>query len=470
MSEPVYKLLKTLNGYFVYDRSMNSIIRLNHNDYDEIVEAENNNRFKETNVYKKLRSNGYFKDNILETIEHPCTNFTKHILENHIEQLTLQVTQRCNLRCKYCVYSGIYDDRNRTHGDYDMSLDTAIKAINFYLSKTSESDSYTFGFYGGEPLLKFDLIEKCVNYINDNAKDKNVNYTITTNGTLINNKIITFLAKNNFSIVISMDGSKEDHNINRVFKNGEGSYDKIISNLKMIKENHPEIFKTIRFNTVLNPNQNFPSLKTYFEEDDLLGNSMVMMQLVDNKSSDRVLFSDEFYRATAYDRFKLYLYMLNRIEEKNVSKLVLADYFFIKEQYSMISSGYALPNKCHHGGPCIPGAKRLFVNVYEKLYPCERVGENSEVMIIGDLDKGFDYKKVNRLLNVGKLTSTECKKCWALHYCGICCKKADGKDELSREEKLSYCAESKKSAYFQLAEICALKDLGCCFDKEETVI
>ena len=50
MSEPVYKLLKTLNGYFVYDRSMNSIIRLNHNDYDEIVEAENNNRFKETNV------------------------------------------------------------------------------------------------------------------------------------------------------------------------------------------------------------------------------------------------------------------------------------------------------------------------------------------------------------------------------------------------------------------------------------
>ena len=469
MKDPVYKLLKTLNNYYIYDRSRNAIIRLSKDEYEEI-EASKKESLKNTKIYLKLRSKGYLKDNILEQIEHHCTNFIGYILENHIEQLILQVTQRCNLRCKYCIYSGAYDDRNRTHGNYDMSLDTALNAIDFYLERANESDKYTISFYGGEPLLNFNLIKQCVSYVNGKAKNKPIMYTMTTNGTLLTEEIMGFLAENKFSILISMDGSKEEHDVNRVFANAEGSYQKIISNVRMIREKYPKVFKDIRFNTVLNPNQNFPKLKTYFEEDDLLGDSMVMMQIVESETSQKVIFSDEFYRARAFDRFKLYLFMLDKLEREHVSKLVLSDYLYIKNKYIMLSADQELRPKCHHGGPCLPGAKRLFVNVDGNFYPCEKVGENSEAMVIGNLREGFDYNKVNRLLNIGKLTSEECKKCWALHYCDICCRRANGKSDLSRENKLSYCKRSQEGAYFDLAEICVLKELGCSFDKERIVL
>lgn len=101
------------------------------------------------------------------------------------------------------------------------------------------------------------------------------------------------------------------------------------------------------------------------------------------------------------------------------------------------------------------------------MFPCERVAEKSEVMKIGNLNKGFDMDKVRNLLNVGKITEKECKSCWAINYCSLCCQKADGGDHLSKTVKLPYCKISKENAYYDIAEICVLRELGVHFQRKD---
>lgn len=174
-----------------------------------------------------------FKANVVEKIEHPGTEIIEHYIKTRIQQLTLQVTQQCNLRCDYCAYSGIYD-RNRIHSKLRMSFETAKKAIDFFLERSVERLDIFVSFYGGEPLLEFELIKQCVEYINNQAEGKRINYIMITNGTLLSDKVVDYLVENNFALSVSLDGSKE-HDVNRKFVNGEGSFDTIINNIKRIQ-------------------------------------------------------------------------------------------------------------------------------------------------------------------------------------------------------------------------------------------
>lgn len=91
------------------------------------------------------------------------------------------------------------------------------------------------------------------------------------------------------------------------------------------------------------------------------------------------------------------------------------------------------------GGPCVPGQRRLFVNVDGALYPCERISETSDIMRIGDIYNGIDHAKVDALLNIGQLTEEKCKHCYAVRYCTLCAKNCDNNGELSPELKASNC-------------------------------
>ena len=88
-----------------------------------------------------------------------------------------------------------------------------------------------YHFMGGEPLLEFELIKKCVSYILQRKGDKKILFTMTTNGTLMTEDVIEFLVKYEFNLMISLDGDKKSHDINRRFKTGKGSFDIILENL-----------------------------------------------------------------------------------------------------------------------------------------------------------------------------------------------------------------------------------------------
>lgn len=461
----VLKTIKTPKNHYVYDRSRNSILSISQKEYDELENVESGNIDPETSqTIKKYQEKGFFRENNLKIIEHPCTNALCHHLTHHIEQVTLQVTQRCNLRCKYCVYSGNYN--NRSHANMDMSFETAKKALDIYLAASEEVERPVIGFYGGEPLLKMNLVKQCIDYVKAKAPDKNISYVMTTNATLLTIPIAEYLFKNNFSLTVSLDGSKKEHDEYRVFQNGEGSFDTIMENLRAVIKEYPEL--SIQFNSVYNPKHNYRDVKKYFEEGDIIADAQVGLDTVMPKSTDDdINFSEEFYQIRAYDYFKLMLHMTGKLNIKHVSKLVRDNKAFITRTYNQIAKNSILGEAAHHGGPCIAGAKRLFVNAEGNFYPCERVSETSPVMIIGHVDEGFYFEKARNLMNVGKVSEDQCKSCWALLHCDQCASKADGGDQLSKKEKLKHCNSSRRNAISNLMEICVLKEMGCDFEEED---
>lgn len=464
---PIFKTLKTLNNYYVYDRNNNSLITISETEYQILEKAEKGIFDTDSQkIIKKYQAKGYLLENQVREIEHPCTKYVECLLENNIEQITLQVTQRCNLRCSYCVYSGKFD--NRIHSTVDMSFDQAKAAIDFGLKRSNNSPIFSIGFYGGEPLLMFKLIQQCIEYVETVAGNRKIDYTVTTNGTLLTLEKAEYLFSKNFHIVISLDGSKEEHNMNRVFQSGEGSFDVIMNNLSAIKSKFPEKFDTITYNCVVNPNHNFEHIKMYFDQYSITGRSNVMYQMVDLPSDTNVDLADNYYQIQAFEYLKMLLFMLNKLSKEEVAPFMLPQTESIMNIHDMLNMHGELIGKQHHSGPCIPGVRRPFINCHGNIYPCERVSETSDVMKIGTLDDGFDTQSVKNLLNVGKVTEDNCLNCWALLYCGQCARNADGKDKLSRTEKLKHCKQSRFEAEEQLLEMCVLKEFGCKFNVRDT--
>lgn len=146
-----------------------------------------------------------------------------------LASIELNLTFNCNLACEYCFV--------HTKSPKDiMSFNTAQKAIDFIFDNSYENINITL--LGGEPLLEFELIKKIVPYAEEKAKkySKNLNWAITTNGTLIDEKILAFFAKYQINLLLSIDGGKESHDRYRKTKSGEGTWLKIISLLPLIRQ------------------------------------------------------------------------------------------------------------------------------------------------------------------------------------------------------------------------------------------
>lgn len=461
----IFKGIKTPRNCYIYDRGRNAILAVSDSEYEELERLQRGLiKEEDSEVLKKYQNEGFLCPNTVTRIEHPCSGVLGHYLKNHVEKLTLQVTQRCNLRCEYCIYSGNYD--NRQHSDLDMSFETAKKAIDLYLRSSGEMGEYSLGFYGGEPLLNLKLIKQCVEYAKSKTLGRKIGFAMTTNATLLNDEVVDYLQREHFKIMISLDGSKKDHDRHRKFQNGKGSFDVIQKNLKRIRERYPQFFANITYNSVINPDNDYQSIKSYFERDELLNSAEILTTIVESENpGEKVKLSEDFLKIDKYDQLKLYLFMLGKLDKKDVSKLVLIRANYIIRKYNEIIKKAEIGSTCHHNGPCIPGTRRLFVSAQGDLFPCERISETSPIMKLGDVQDGFDVEKVRKLLNVGQVTADLCKKCWALLHCNQCIRNADGKNHLSRKLKMRYCPDTRQEAYFSLKEICVLRELGCIFER-----
>lgn len=461
----VYKSFTTPNGFYVYDRNKNAVIGISEADY---VSLENNewDDSVSDDILKKYQAKDFLCPNRLKRIEHPATKYLPYYLENRVEQMVIQLTQNCNLRCSYCVYSGNYV--NRQHTGKRMSFDIARKSIDYLLSHSKDLEEVTIGFYGGEPLLELNLIKQCVEYVNENAEGKDVLYSITTNGTLINGETVKFLMENNFTLIISLDGGKETHDVHRRFATtGKGSFELIMDNIKDIKAKYPEYIKNIFFNSVITPQSDYGCMKTFFDTDEIMNEAHVMTNTVSEfYTKDQEKYNDKYYVVSSYGYFKLLLCLVGKSEKRHVSKLFYPDIARLRKSYKALESVHDIPEVYHHGGPCIPGAKRIFVNCDGELFPCERVSEQSSVMKMGDVDTGVDVEKAKRILNVGQVTENECLSCWALLHCSMCAATADNLQTLSSTKKLQGCDHSRAQVLETMQDLCLLKEFGFHFEEE----
>lgn len=472
MTNIIYLPLKTPKGFYIYDRSVNTIFSVSEPEYQELVEVQRSNSFSNSPVVTRYKERGLFRDNNVSIIRHPSTDALPHYSESCLSSMVLQVTQQCNLRCSYCAYSGAY--YNRVHNSARMSFETAKKAIDFYIARARESNRLHLGFYGGEPLLEYDLIKKCVEYIKCNVEGKKLTFGITTNATLLTDEKIHYLRDNNFYLTVSIDGSKEEHDACRVFPDGSGSFDIVMHNIKRVKELYPEYARNIMISTVVSPKYELNHVLEYFNSDDVLSDTNIMMTpLAEPGIKEKINYEDNYYQVRRFEYFKLLLYMIKKIDRKYVSRMVANSQRITERFYRSLQQHMQLPRCFHHGGPCIPSIKKVFVMTDGRLFPCEKVTESATCTQIGTLDAGFDLENMKKLLNIGYLTAEECKDCWALPNCSICAAQLeyrDGQKEFCKSDKWSACEKSKSIVISSLYEACVLHEFGYRLNEEEIVL
>ena len=452
--------IETPNGFYIYDGNTHCIIKVDADTHKSLHGILMDQGGEEGRArLHALQAHGFCLESRIEEISHSILDDMPYYVDNQLRMLTLQVTKNCNLRCSYCIFSGGY--YNREHGTEHMKFETAIRAIDYAIVHSKNAEEFGFSFYGGEPLLAFDLIRDCIRYIRTRYPDKNPCLTITTNGTLLYGERLDFLVEEGFDVMISLDGPKEMHDANRKYGDGRGSFEDIMQHLAEIKLKYPKFYSRLRINTVLSQNHDFSCVKEFYEIDDVLDEIALNVSFVnDNNKKEVQSYEESFLVSYDIERIKMLLSMIGLLDESLVSKLTFpyrAELIQLMEELQMQRP---LVGVCHHSGPCIAGAQRTFVDVDGNFFPCERVSETSEIMCIGNLDEGIDIEKAAKLVNIGTYTQEECKGCWNIRSCMLCAATMDDMGQLSRTLKLKKCAQSKRNKQLQLKEVLLLREHG----------
>ena len=462
MKKPFVHIFANSNGKYVYDVNSDNIFKISEESYQIL---ENGDEYNEQLSY--LEQMGFLKEDKVKITEHPAGAILTEFYKNQLQGLTLQVTQNCNLRCDYCVYSGKYN--TRIHSNKVMSFEMARKGIDYLFEHSGKTDILRIGFYGGEPLLEFELIKRCVEYIEEKSDKKHMNYYITTNATLLTSEVVEFLVKYKFLLTISFDGLKEIHDSQRKYANsGKGSFDTVVKRLEYLYQNYYEYYiEKVNINMVLNQGNRYKPVSDFMKSEMIFREASITATLISNtgvKKENEVSskFKEEYY----YEYFKLLLSALGRVKRINVSPLMRTEFKTLQSiRGGKHRQGIGkLPEKWHHGGPCIPGERTLFLNAEGYIYPCERVCELSEEAKVGNVESGVDIEKARTILNVEEVTCAICKNCWAYRYCDFCIRMAGNETESIQKNIKMACENMRKATENIFKDYCVLRELGYDFE------
>lgn len=462
---PFIHLFRTAGNFYLYDVNTDKILQVpesvyvflnKEQKYGEKRKIEDENLKEYINMLKKY---GFLKSTKVKKTEHPETKFLQSYVKSNCTSIILQVTQNCNLRCDYCVYSGSY--YNRKHNNKRMKFELAKSGIDYLAEHSADVNDVHIGFYGGEPLLEFDLIKKCIDYAEERLDGKNIYYNLTTNGTLITDKIVNYFEKYGVLMMISLDGPKQIHDASRRTIEGKGTYDLIIKNVRMIKEKHPEYYnKKINFNTVINTERGYKIIADYIAGEELFKDSLFKSSLINpHNSKMKKEIKEQFAEEILYEHFMVLLSKVEEVPKECISVLSQSKSLEMDQfRYEKNRNGQIeLPQIGHHSGPCVPGNYRIFMNAYGDFYPCERVSENCDWMKIGNIDDGLDVKKISEVMNIEKLTEEKCHNCWAYKYCRVCVANINTSYERPEESILEECTAIRSETENKFKDYCVLK-------------
>ena len=323
---------------------------------------------------------------------------------NVVKALCLHVAHTCNLNCSYCFAS-----QGKYHGERAlMSFEVGKQALDFLMDNSGTRHNLEVDFFGGEPLMNWDVVKQLVAYARSVEKErgKNFRFTLTTNGVLIDDDVIEFANKEMSNVVLSLDGRKEIHDATRVDYAGHGSYEKIVPKFQRLVASRGGKGYYMR-GTFTHQNPDFT--KDVFHMADL-GFTELSMEPVVCAADDPMALTPE-------------------------------DIEIVKEQYEILAKDMirrekeGKPITFYHymidltEGPCIykrisgcgSGTEYMAVTPWGDLYPCHQfVGEESYKL--GDIWNGVTNDALREEFRAcNAYARPECKDCWAKLYCSGGC-------------------------------------------------
>ena len=321
-----------------------------------------------------------------------------------VKALCLHIAHTCNLNCSYCFAS-----QGKYHGDRAvMSYEVGKRALDFLIENSGTRRNLEVDFFGGEPLMNFEVVKRLVAYARsvEKEKGKNFRFTLTTNGLLIDDDVIDFANRECSNVVLSLDGRKEIHDRFRVDYAGKGSFDKIVPKFKKLVDARGGKDYYMR-GTFTHANPDFlEDIKCMLD----LGFNELSMEPVVCASGDPSALTAEDLEIVKDQYEKLAELMLERNKEGKP---------FTFYHYMIDLTG----------GPCIykrisgcgSGTEYMAVTPWGDLYPCHQfVGE--ERFRLGDVWTGVTNKEVQgEFAACNVYAHPECRDCWARLYCSGGC-------------------------------------------------
>ena len=481
-SKPIAKLFRTRNKGYLYDTGTNKIVACDETEcviLDYLFSYPANGTVSEAllkiephkleNSFRNIL-NTVEKENILLTRKAAqfalSSHFKDHeeLIDTHLKQIQLEITENCNLRCRYCIYNSFVHNK-RNHSEFVMDSNVAYRAIDYLGTHSKHRNRICISFYGGEPILRFTFIKECVAYAKRQLSGRTLDFSMTTNGTLLTEEMAQFLYSNGFSLTFSIDGPSDIHDEYRKDANGVGSFLRALTGLQsaldafgpgardriMINMVYAPPFSENKLNRICELWTEYPSLLqgiratiTY----PLLGT------IAPDINGSCILREDKSIQKWAFEK-----YLIAYISKKPVMPLIAGIVetplarLFQRPVYTKPVSNY------HLNGCCIPGARKLYVTAKGNYYLCERMPTAART--IGNVFSGIDRGTIREIYVDGyaKASIADCSCCWAIQLCRICyalCSNSEGVD-ISR--KRLECAVERKALEHALEFYCELLEL-----------
>ena len=321
-----------------------------------------------------------------------------------VKALCLHVSHDCNIRCKYCFAS---------QGDFKgqrtlMSAEVGKKAIDFLIENSGNRRNLEVDFFGGEPLMNFDVVKEVVDYgrIREKEANKNIRFTMTTNAVLLNEENMNYINENMHNVVLSIDGREEVNDKMRYTINGQGTYDIIIPKLKRMVE--------------LRNHQNYYVRGTFTHHN--LDFSKDVLHLADqgflNVSVEPVVASPEHDYAISKEDLPTVFQHYEMLAEEYVKR--------IKEKRGFNFFHFMIDL---NQGPCVikrmsgcgAGAEYLAITPEGELYPCHQFVGNTDFRLGSVEDNTIDQSIYNTFSSAHVYNKEKCVECWAKFYCSGGC-------------------------------------------------
>ena len=406
------------NGYaIVLDVNSGSVHVVDEIVYDVIALLDQG--AEEAEVLEKLRES-YPEEELKTALDeiHTLTEqgmlFTEDIYENAIEHfkerptvvkaLCLHIAHDCTLACRYCfAEEGEYHGRRAL-----MSFEVGKKALDFLIANSGSRKNLEVDFFGGEPLMNWQVVKDLVAYGREQEKihNKNFRFTLTTNGVLVDDEVMEFCNREMGNVVMSIDGRKEVHDYMRPFRKGAGSYDLIVPKFQKWAESRNQD-KYYARGTFTHHNLDFSKDVLHLAD---LGFKQISVEPV-------VAPADADYALQPEDLPKIFEEYDNLAKEMVKRKKEGNGFNFFHFMIDLT------------GGPCVykrlsgcgSGTEYLAVTPWGDLYPCHQfVGE--ENFLLGNVDEGITRPEIcQEFKGCNVYAKEECKKCFARFYCSGGC-------------------------------------------------